>query len=236
MRRQVRSWRMLLHPGDDLTERLMWLRGQPPEMASISRLTLLVAGKRALVFDAGANCGTFALPLAEAAGAGSRIVAFEPNPVMAQRLRTNLALNGLAEQVEVVEVALAAKRSDTVLHLHGENLGASSIRPPRTTRSAATIPVVTRPLCDFLPPADARGFEIFVLKVDVEGYEDEVVAPFLEDVPPEALPDAILMETVLAYRWRVDVRQMLDGRGYTRIFEGEDGNTLFVKGRIGISA
>ena len=74
---------MLLHPADNYTERFMWRKGMRDEAASIGRLTLLVAGKRALIFDIGANCGSFTLPLATAAGPGSRIVAFEPNPVMA---------------------------------------------------------------------------------------------------------------------------------------------------------
>ena len=57
-----------------------------------------------------ARVGTFASADPAAAGAGSRIVAFEPNPVMANRLRTNLALNGLMERVEVAEIALGAGR------------------------------------------------------------------------------------------------------------------------------
>ena len=110
MRSQVGGHTMLLNPADNYTERFMWRKGMRDEAASIARLTLLVAGKRALILDIGANCGSFTLPLATAAGPGSRIVAFEPNPVMANRLRTNLALNGLTESVEVAEVLAAAEK------------------------------------------------------------------------------------------------------------------------------
>ena len=107
---------MLLHPADNYTERFMSRKGMRDEAASIGRLTVLVAGKRALIFDIGANCGSFTLPLATAAGPGSRIVAFEPNPVMANRLRVNLTLNGLTESVEIAEVALGEAELTRLLH------------------------------------------------------------------------------------------------------------------------
>ena len=130
----------LLHPADNYTERFMWRRGLRAEAASIGRLTLLVAGKRALVFDVGANCGAFTLPLATAAGPGSRIVAFEPNPVMAARLRTNLALNGLTESVHVVEVALGAQDGEAPLNLVERNLGRFDQRDSRSGATACAVP------------------------------------------------------------------------------------------------
>ena len=172
----------LLHPADNYTERFMWRRGLRAEAASIGRLTLLVAGKRALVFDVGANCGAFTLPLATAAGPGSRIVAFEPNPVMAARLRTNLALNGLTESVHVVEVALGAQDGEAPLNLVERNLGRSSLRP---VDSIIAIPVAVRLLAPYLPEHSHR-YETFIVKIDVEGYEDEVLVPFLTTIPGNA--------------------------------------------------
>ena len=195
------------------------------EAASIGRLTLLVAGKRSLIFDIGANCGAFTLPLATAAGAGSRIVAFEPNPVMADRLRTNLALNGLMERVEVAEIALGAGDGEAQLHLGENNLGRSSLRLVESNRS---IPVTVQPLVRYLPD-QLRSYEMFVIKIDVESFEDEVLVPFLSVTPDEGIPDAILMETHSADRWRADLKGVLSKRGYMPFFEGEDGNTLFLR-------
>ena len=166
---------MLLHPADNYTERFMWRRGMRCEAASIERLTLLVAGKRALIFDVGANCGTFTLPLAAASASGSRIVAFEPNPAMANRLRINLELNGLARDVELEEVAVGSTEGIAYLHLRARNLGQSSLVWIKNTRK---IPVAVRPLAYYLPEKN-RSYDVFVVKIDVEGYEDKVLIPFL---------------------------------------------------------
>ena len=225
MRLQVGGHTMLLHPADNYTERFMWRMGVRHEAASIGRLTLLVTGKRALIFDIGANCGAFTLPLATAAGSGSRIVAFEPNPVMAHRLRRNLSLNGLTEKVELAEVAVGATDGEAALHLGERNLGQSSLRSVKSVRS---IPVTVRPLARYLPEQGHR-YETFVIKIDVEGYEDEVLVPFLTATPTERMPDAILIETHSADLWCADLTGLLKQQGYVPFFEGEDQNTLFLR-------
>ena len=215
----------LLHPADNYTERFMWRKGMRGEAASIGRVTLLVAGKRALIFDIGANCGAFTLPLATSAAPGSRIVAFEPNPIMAERLRTNLDLNGLTEKVEVAEVALGESNGEASLHLVESNLGQSSLRAVDSVKS---ISVAVRPLVHYLPD-QSQLYDIFVIKVDVEGFEDQVLVPFLTAVPPKSIPDAILLETRNDDSWNADLRTVLKQRGFVPFFEGEEQNTLFLR-------
>ena len=215
----------LLHPADNYTERFMWRKGMRGEAASIGRLTLLVAGKRALIFDIGANCGAFTLPLATSAASGSRIVAFEPNPVVAERLRTNLELNGLTEKVEIIEVALGESDREAALHLIEGNLGQSSLR---AVESRKCISVAVRPLAHFLPDGSQR-YEIFVIKIDVEGSEDHVLAPFLTSAPEEGIPHAILLETHNRDSWSTDLIGVLRKRGFVPFFEGEEQNTLFLR-------
>lgn len=195
------------------------------EAASIGRLTLLVAGKRALIFDIGANCGAFALPLATAAGIDSRIVAFEPHPIMAERLRSNLELNGLTNRVEVVEVALGETAGDAVLHLVEGNLGQSSLRD---IDAKCVVNVAVRPLAHYLPVPSQR-YETFIIKIDVEGFEDRILVPFLTTIPKGRMPDAILVETHNDNSWRADLRSTLVQGGYVPLFEGEEQNTLFVR-------
>lgn len=215
----------LLHPADNSTEQFMWRSRMRREVASIGRLTLLVAGKRALVFDIGANCGAFALPLAAAAGAGSHIVAFEPNPVLVERLRANLALNGLAERVEVADVALGEQNGEAALNLVDRNLGQSSLRP---IKSAKSISVAVRPLAHYLPE-QSGCYDIFIIKIDVEGFEDEILIPFLSAISKDRTPDAILIETLHDDSWCSDLRGVLKQRGYVPFFDGEEGNTLFMR-------
>ena len=225
MRSQVGGHVMLLHPADNYTERFMWRKGLRDEAASIGRLTLLVAGKRALIFDVGANCGSFTLPLATAAGPGSHIVAFEPNPVMANRLRTNLAQNGLLESVEIAEVALGATDGEADLNLVDRNLGQSSLR---LVESVKSVPVTIRPLIGYFSQ-QSKGYEAFVVKIDVEGFEDEVLVPFLRAIPKKSMPNAVLLETHNAGLWCADLVAELKQWGYEPYFDGEDGNTLFLR-------
>ncbi len=227
MQLRVGGHTMLLHPADNVTERFMWLRGTRREAASIGRLTVLVAGKRSLIFDIGANCGAFTLPLAEVAKVGSHIVAFEPNPTMAARMRRNLALNGLANRVELQEVSLGARDGQAKLWLGKHNLGASSLLASDSTL-AKSVHVPVRRLVNFLPSSRPR-YDVFVIKCDVEGLEDQVLCPFLEEVPDATLPDAILAETQSEHLWGLDLSGLLKLRGYVPYFDGEDGNTLFLK-------
>ena len=224
---QIADHIMLLHPSDNYTERFMWRRGERTEAASVGRLTLLVAGKRSLVFDIGANCGHYAVALSAAAASGSRIVAFEPNPVMASRLRTNLALNNLEHIVELEEVAIGQENDTAHLHFNKADLGGASMIADRNSTSTL---VQVRSLATYLPEQQSN-FDIFVVKIDAEGYEDRVLVPFLTSIKPEIMPDAILIETRHTESWSLDLLGVLKDNGYTSLFEGEDHNTLFVRFR-----
>jgi FkbM family methyltransferase len=198
-----------LRPSDNTSEHEMFLTGHLPEPASMALLLDRVQGKRALVFDIGANCGAYAVPLARAVAPGSRVLAFEPNPAMADRLERNLALNGLAAMVTLHRVALGASAGTLDLNLHHRNLGQSSLRP---LKGARTVSVPIRPLTGFLDRPD--GCEVFVVKIDVEGYEDAVLVPFLDSVADADLPDLILIEIVQDNLWSADLRGALQRRGY----------------------
>ncbi len=215
-RREVDGLAMLLHPQDNWTEFKIWRDGAAPEPVSRARMVALVAGRRALVVDIGANCGSFTLALTSAAAPGSRVLAFEPNPVMASRLAVNLALNDLGAELHCV--ALGADDGTATLVLHPENFGQATMRP--IAGAAGGVPVPVRPLAGFIPP---DPFDIFVLKIDVEGYEDRVLLPYLMSGAP--LPDHILIEVEHAAHWAGDLWAALAAAGYTQVFSGE-GNAL----------
>jgi FkbM family methyltransferase len=113
--------------------------------------------------------GLYAVFLGQAVGAAGHIVAFEPEPHYCERLRANLALNGLSN-VRIVPLAL------------GDHSGASQLLPGTPLRS---------PRLAKLSPAGTRvpvGHEVQVVegdrlvaieslplprlvKIDVEGHE-----------------------------------------------------------------
>jgi hypothetical protein len=62
--------------------------------------------------------------------------------------------------------------------------------------------------------AEAGIVSIDALKIDVEGAEDIVLAPFLRDAPQSLLPHLILIEDTRDV-WGVDLFALLAARGYT---------------------
>ena len=150
---------------------------------------------------------------------------------MAARLRRNLALNDLSDKVQIEEVALGGTDSVAELNLGRLNLGESSLL---SVESNKAIPVTVCPLSRYLPE-QRDAYETFVIKLDVEGLEDDVLVPFLKATSPKDMPDAILMETSRAALWSTDLVSLLKQCGYVPLFEGEDRNTLFLRGTYTIS-
>jgi FkbM family methyltransferase len=71
----------------------------------------------ARVVDAGAGYGYFTLLAAELVGPQGRVVAIEPHPRSAALLERSLALNGMADRVDVVQAALAGPKAPRSLPL-----------------------------------------------------------------------------------------------------------------------
>ncbi|MFB1489914.1 MULTISPECIES: FkbM family methyltransferase [unclassified Thiocapsa] len=122
-------------------------------------------------FDVGANHGQFALVVSRWLDTDStRIVAFEPHPGNRQVLAENLARNG-CKNVEVVNCALAAEAG--TMTLYGASVSASL--QPDLLREGTQVNV------DTLDGFCARtGLEPMVVKIDVEGFELEVLRGAVE--------------------------------------------------------
>ncbi len=216
--------KMYVDPRDNYTDRMIWRDGQPPEIQSLMALTELVEGRNAFVLDIGANSGAFTIPLAVAAGAGSRVIAFEPSPTMIGRLGHNVRLNDLGDVVRIEGCALGAETGEATLNFRSRNFGQASLMPIKSgVRDGGTL-VSVRPLLDFVH--EAEGHEISVLKIDVEGAEVAVLGPLLEDAG--WLPDAMLVETDHADAWNVDLVSRIRDLGFEITLEAEQ-NTLFVR-------
>lgn len=125
----------------------------------------------ATVLDVGANVGSYTLLFATWAGPAGRVFAFEPAPASRAGLQRHLALNGLADRVDVVAAAAAASVGFARFRTDGTS-GANALEPPSTRASAPTIDVKTTTLDAF---CEARRLRPDVVKIDVEGAELEVL-------------------------------------------------------------
>jgi FkbM family methyltransferase len=113
--------------------------------------------------DGGANIGVYAMLAASLVGPGGRVIAFEPFPTHAERLRANATLNGFA-QVELRAAALT-DHSGTVLFV--TNRDVSNRIQTRTDADTDTIEV----LCTTLDEAVAGLPQFTIGKLDLEGSE-----------------------------------------------------------------
>jgi FkbM family methyltransferase len=171
----------------------------------------LAQGGRFTFVDIGANVGLYSLFVASRAGERARIVAFEPQPGILDRLRFNLAVNP-AVKVELFPIALADREGAVDLLIDPDDSGGTRIDTGAATTRAEFVSVPCRPLLTVLGEAGIAAID--ALKIDVEGVEDLVLGPFLRDAPAGLLPGMVLIEDTRGY-WRTNVFALLEARGYT---------------------
>jgi len=186
----------------------------PQMFDTMERRVLADAVKRkggAFTFvDIGANVGLYSLYLASCGNV--RTLAIEPQPGILERLRFHLAANPSAK-VEVRPVALADQDGEATLVLNESDSGGTHVdKDDGRKDSGERISVPCKPLSSVLSEAGVTAID--ALKIDVEGAEDIVLAPFLREAPASLLPRLILIEDTRGF-WSLDLFALLASRGYT---------------------
>lgn len=133
---------------------------------------LWLASQRAgdIVVDVGANLGYFALLSALCERRASQILAFEPDSQNFALLEDNLHLNGVADEVQGFQVALASASGEGTLYRSRDNLGDHQIYAGDGEREALTISLAVGR--EFL---SERVERIDLLKIDTQGSEFSVI-------------------------------------------------------------
>ncbi len=135
-----------------------------------------------LFIDVGANIGVFSVLAGSAIG--SRVLAFEPTPLTHRLLLDNIRLNAMESRVQAVQCAVGAREGMVTFTTgHGE-MNHVAVEVDRND-STTEVRVVT---LDSMT-ADAQPV---VLKIDVEGYETEVLAGGAACLSKESLLAVIL--------------------------------------------
>ncbi|GAN91195.1 hypothetical protein Gbfr_027_019 [Gluconobacter frateurii M-2] len=153
--------------------------------------------------DVGANMGFFSL---YAVQRDARVIAIEPNPVLFERLTTNMRLNGM--RADLLRVAVGDQEGSGQLVQVNGDFGGGQIG------AGHGAPVRIRPLLDILKACDVTA--VHVLKIDIEGYEDRALLPFFREAPATLWPDHLIMEDTEHGRWAQDVFPVLRRCGYER--------------------
>lgn len=112
------------------------------------------------VLEGGAHLGFLTVHAARAVGPDGRVIAFEPNPDIHAVLRDNLAVNGVAERVEIVPKAL------------GDAPGRARFYVREDTSSLLDLALDARPVeVEVVRADEAVAGPVDVVKLDVEGSE-----------------------------------------------------------------
>jgi FkbM family methyltransferase len=167
--------------------------------------------------DIGANIGLYALTVARRVGQGGRVIAIEPEPTALARLKDNVAANAGA-RVEIYPCAVGDRTGEVSFTSDNSNLGHSRIE----SGGALSVPMV--PLADLLIKAGLERVD--ALKIDVEGFEDIVLIPFLKAWPKAARPRLMVIEHVEASGWREDCIAYCLAEGYVQCWKGRSNTVL----------
>jgi FkbM family methyltransferase len=181
----------------DLIQMYVYLFGVwEPDLAALIRRRL----REGDVFvDVGANIGFDTMIASRCVGERGRVVAIEASPAMCDRLRGTLSDNGRPSNVRVIQGAAGAARGTVDVYAGpSHNVGLA------TTVRRGAMPHVARvdvaPLGDLLTAEEIA--RVRLIKIDVEGGEDAVLAGLLSCV--ESLPRAAEVAVELSPLWWSD--------------------------------
>jgi FkbM family methyltransferase len=184
----VFSFRMRLHPHDNLCEKRVLFTPQFFDRAEREYLAERVRPGFTFV-DIGANVGAYSLFVGRLCAGQGRIVAVEPDPVVFERLRCNVEMNGLSI-IAPVKAAVSDVSGEVKLFLDGRNRGQNSL----VGAGGTAVRVASITLRELL---DAHGIDRpDCLKIDIEGAEERVFARFCDEAPPERFPQAVILEQI----------------------------------------
>lgn len=203
--------RLRLQSRGNLSEQRLILMPQFLDRVERETLARELAGG-GVFLDIGANIGVYSYWVAATCGPAVRVEAFEPDPLLGQRLRHNLALNPGLAHLHLNPVALGAEEGEVILMAGvgnaGENRIVASAAPPANT-SATRVRMTTLPT--FL--RENKIDRIDALKIDVEGHEVAVLEPLFNTCPRETWPRLVVCEVVKHGDTIID--RLLATHGYT---------------------
>ena len=190
-RRKARVWAEFpgfraLVPMDDLVGRAIFFTGDLDPKVSWAARRFIRPGD--VVLDVGANLGLMSLRMAQGAGRGGIVHAFEPNPRLVDFLRATLRANpGLA--IRLHPVGLGRSNGLLPFHVPDGNAGKGSLVLPQGGGRVLTVEV--RRLSDYCREAGIDRVDF--IKMDVEGVEADVLEGGAEVIGRNR-PRAILFE------------------------------------------
>lgn len=178
----------------------LFYKTMPYEYPVFAWLELEGARRYDMVIEIGANVGIYTAFLGKLIGSGAlkRVIAFEPAPKAYGRLIDNLKVNNLVGNPVTFPAAVADKAGWLSFYEPSGHLTNGSLDPRFAAYFSKTVKEIMVPTVDagFLEALVLNG-ERVLLKIDVEGYEPQLLASlggFIERHKPDLIVE-VLQET-----------------------------------------
>ena len=164
-----------------------------------------------IFIDIGANQGLYSLVAAANPHCG-HIIAMEPVPATFDFLKANIALNKAEDRATLLNAALSDTTGSTEIHMKQKHSGAATLGGHLGEGGVAqTIQLMCMADLDAYIPEGAR----IVVKVDVEGHEDVVIAQLVTSAHTGRVA-AVFYEMDERYADAAPIEANLRGAGLTR--------------------
>jgi FkbM family methyltransferase len=184
---------MMLVPLDDFVGRCIYFTRDYDR--KITALCGRIVRPGDTVLDVGANMGVVALNLARLVGSKGAVHAFEPNPRMSSLLVQSIARNRY-EHLHLYPMALGSQNGVLELNIPLDNAGQGSFIYHKNADGHDTVQTPVRTLTEVVRE---QGIErIRLIKIDVEGFENEVLLGGME-ILERMRPDFLLLEVNESY-------------------------------------
>jgi len=222
-----------LHPDGNVSERKALFCPAHFNRKELQTVARSLAAPGAVFVDIGANAGMFSLFAARHAAAGLTVLAFEPHPGLFRRMVFNLRPQTLGRykgevDIRLIPLALGAQAGTAVLHSEADELGSGHIVEAGTSEDTefhVPMATLTRAL------SDEAITRVTMIKIDVEGYEDQILKPFFDTAPRSLWPRDIIIEHVSAQDWHWDCIGECQARGYDLTVLSRTNSLLSLGGR-----
>ncbi len=135
--------------------------------------------------DIGCNIGLYTLPLAVAAGPMGQVISIDANPAMAAQLLWHAQATHLSN-LTVVNCAVGDAEGLVDLNIRKDDVAIVSVSesPSGEIRLLPLLAILT----------ETGVTKVDALKIDIEGYEDKALPPFLDSALDALLPKCIVIE------------------------------------------
>ena len=165
---KINGFKMKLISGDEQNEEFYMdsMTGKPYDPGTTKVITeKLNAGETFI--DIGANNGYFSLLASGIVGGSGKIFAFEPAPKTFRNLKENIVLNGM-KNIQAFNIGLGKKKGKATFNLSNISSGQNSfVKIPQSSSSV----LVDIDILDNI----FSGKKIDFIKIDAEGYEEEIL-------------------------------------------------------------